>query len=113
MSINKQELTKLYYQISEVASMFNLSTSTLRYWESEFSNIRPKKSRRGERTYQKKDIIEVERIFTLVKKRGFTIEGAKKELLSQRTADKNDHKKEVIKKLIDLRSKLNSLLDRL
>ncbi len=113
LAINKQELTKLYYQIGEVAALFGLSTSTLRYWESEFSNIKPKKNRRGERSYQKKDITEVDRVYTLVKERGFTIEGAKKELATAAGQSGQDEKAAVIKKLKEIRKRMSNLLDSL
>jgi len=74
------ELTKLYYTISEVADMFEVSTSLLRYWETEFPSLKPKKDRRGDRKFQVKDIKELQQIHHLVKERGFTLEGAKKEL---------------------------------
>ncbi len=76
----KKELTKLYYSIGEVSDMFGVSNSLIRYWESEFSILKPSKNRKGDRQFRVKDIQVLERIFTLVKERGFTLEGAKKEL---------------------------------
>jgi DNA-binding transcriptional MerR regulator len=73
-------LTKLYYTIGEVAKMFDVSHSLIRYWESEFKTLKPQKTSRGDRKFTKKEIEELARIYTLVKERGFTIEGAKKEL---------------------------------
>lgn len=60
--------------------MFEVSTSLLRYWETEFPSLKPKKDRRGDRKFQVKDIKELQQIHHLVKERGFTLEGAKKEL---------------------------------
>jgi DNA-binding transcriptional MerR regulator len=100
------ELTKLYYSIGEVADMFNVSASLIRYWESEFTMLRPKKNRKGDRQFTKKDIQYLERIFTLVKERGFTLEGAKKEL---RRKKRPSDQSEVISKLKSLRSKLITL----
>lgn len=89
ITMNKQEqnmltlpenLTKLYYSIGEVSEMFGLSNSLLRYWEGEFSELKPKKNRKGDRQFTQKDIAVVVTIHNLVKERGFTIDGAKKEL---------------------------------
>ena len=107
--ISAKELTKLYYSISEVSNMFGLSNSTLRYWETEFSNLKPKKNRNGDRAYTKKDIQELERIFFLVKNKGFTIDGAKKEL-KQKT---QDPRAAAIKQLESLKAKMEKLLDEL
>jgi DNA-binding transcriptional MerR regulator len=100
------ELTKLYYSIGEVAEMFNVSASLIRYWESEFTMLRPKKNRKGDRQFTKKDIDYLERIYTLVKERGFTLDGAKKELRSRKTPL---NKKALINKLNTLRSKIEDL----
>jgi len=89
--------------------MFGLSNSTLRYWETEFSNLKPKKNRYGDRAYTKKDIQEIERIFFLVKNKGFTIDGAKKELKQ----NKQEPKVAAIKQLESLKAKLEKLLGEL
>ena len=89
--------------------MFGLSNSTLRYWETEFSNLKPKKNRNGDRAYTKKDIQEIERIFFLVKNKGFTIDGAKKELKQK----KQESKTAAIKQLESLKAKMEKLLDEL
>lgn len=74
------ELTKLYYSIGEVADMFGVNTSLLRFWEKEFPQLHPKKNQRGKRLYSPKDIETFKLIYHLVKERGFTIEGARKKL---------------------------------
>ena len=71
------ELTKNYYSIGEVAKMFDLNTSALRFWEKEFSELKPKKNSRGIRKYTPKNIEIIGKIHYLVKERGFTIKGAK------------------------------------
>jgi len=78
--IDNRELTKLYYSIGEVAEMFDVSTSLIRYWETEFKNLKPQKSKRGDRKFTVKDIKELEKIYTLVKEKGYTLLGAQKEL---------------------------------
>ncbi len=107
--ISLENLTKLYYSISEVSKMFGLSNSTLRYWETEFTNLKPKKNRHGDRAYTKKDIQDIERIYFLVKQKGFTIEGAKNELKHK----KQHTNKSVVDRLKRLRKEMIHLLDRL
>ena len=60
--------------------MFDVAKSLLRYWETEFKEIQPRKDRGGTRRYTAKDIEKIDRIYDLVKIRGFTIEGARKEI---------------------------------
>lgn len=107
--ISTEELTKLYYAISEVSKMFGVSNSTLRYWETEFNSLKPKKNRHGDRAYTKKDIQDIERIYFLVKQKGFTIEGAKNELKQKKSISKSAP----IDKLKKLKKEMKALLDRL
>jgi DNA-binding transcriptional MerR regulator len=78
--IQISELSKLYYSIGEVADMFEVSPSLIRYWESEFSILKPNKNAKGDRRYTKQNIEHLQLVFHLVKEKGFTLEGAKKEL---------------------------------
>jgi DNA-binding transcriptional MerR regulator len=80
MAINLNELTKLYYTIGEVAEMFNVSKSLIRFWESEFDLLRPHKNSKGDRRFTKQNISQFNTIYHLVKERGFTLDGAKNEL---------------------------------
>lgn len=77
---------KTYYSIREVCNRTNLEPHVLRYWESEFSILRPKKNRAGNRAYRKKDIETVLNIKHLLYKEQYTIPGARKKL----TVLKND-----------------------
>lgn len=104
----QKELTKLYYSIGEIAEMFDVSNSLIRYWESEFPQLHPKKNRRGDRQYMVKDIQVIEKIYTLVKERGFTLDGAKKELKSK-TTDTIDQRQDIIDKLNGIKSSLIDL----
>ena len=70
------EWTKRYYSIGEVAEIFEVNTSTLRFWEKEFPELRPKKNERGVRKYTPENMEAVRRIYHLVKERGFTLKGA-------------------------------------
>ena len=111
--VSTKELTKLYYSISEVSKMLGLSNSTLRYWESEFKILKPKKNRHGERAYTKKDIETVLRIFTLVKERGFTIDGAKKEISQAKKNPVITDNHAIIEKLSAIKTKMEALLKEL
>lgn len=71
------EIKKLYYRIGEVAEMFHVNTSLIRYWESEFPVLRPRKSTKGNRLFTERDIRYLQVIYDLVKVKGMTIQGAK------------------------------------
>jgi DNA-binding transcriptional MerR regulator len=75
---------KTYYSISEVCSLTGLEPHVLRYWETEFSQLRPKKNRAGNRAYREKDIEVVKYIKQLLYEEQFTIPGAKKRLAEPR-----------------------------
>ena len=77
---------KLYYSISEVAEMFNENVSTLRFWEKEFEELKPFKNKKGTRYFTKEDIKTFQTIFYLVKEKGFTLQGAKEKLKSDKLA---------------------------
>jgi len=76
----EKEIEKLYYSIGEVAKMFGVTTSLVRYWENEFVILKPKKNRKGNRLFTQKDLANLKIIYHLLKERGFTLEGAKKKL---------------------------------
>ncbi len=78
------QLTKHYYSIGEVSKMFGVATSLIRYWETEFKILNPKKNKNGERQFTTYDIDTINSIYNLVKLRGFTLEGAAKELKSSK-----------------------------
>ena len=71
---------KLYYSISEVAEHYDVSQSLLRYWETEFTAIRPKRNKKGTRFYTQKDLDQIGLIYHLVKEKGFTLNGAKDQI---------------------------------
>lgn len=68
---------KLYYSISEVGAFFNLNPSSLRYWETEFKHITPRKNKKGDRFYTVTEIKKLQLIYFLLRQRKYTIEGAK------------------------------------
>tara|TARA_Y100001954_G_C15393648_1_gene399260 strand:- start:241 stop:573 length:333 start_codon:yes stop_codon:yes gene_type:complete len=102
---------KLYYTIGEVAEMFDVNTSLIRYWEKEFDIIKPQKNKKGNRLFTKKDVDNFYIIYHLVKERGFTLQGAKDKLKENpedtaKTADVIKSLTEIKAYLLDLKSKL-------
>jgi DNA-binding transcriptional MerR regulator len=75
-----KETKKVYYSIGEVAKLFNVNTSLIRFWEKEFDIIQPQKNKKGNRQFTQKDIDNFHIIYHLVKERGFTLQGAKDKL---------------------------------
>ena len=80
MPYKEKEIEKLYYTIGEVAQMFNVNTSHIRFWSKEFEVIRPATNKKGNRLYTQTDIDNFKKIYHLVKEKGFTLKGAKTEL---------------------------------
>ncbi len=105
MSYNPDKELKLYYSISEVAEMFGVPESLLRYWEKMFpENITPKKAGRGVRQYRKEDIEDIRIIYHLVKEKGMTLAGAKQTLKKNKTGTVQSS--EVIARLKSIREEL-------
>ena len=80
LALNKDKNLKLYFSISEVAQMFDVNESTLRFWEKEFDQIRPRKTGKGTRSYRQEDIDAIRLVYHLVKERGMTLAGARQKL---------------------------------
>ena len=111
MQINNEELTKLYYSIGEVAEMFGVSKSLIRFWEAEFETLRPHKNSKGDRRFTKQNILQFKVIYELIKERGFTIKGAKQELKENK--EKYENRARAIETLSRIRGFLNHLKDEL
>jgi DNA-binding transcriptional MerR regulator len=80
-----EDSRKLYYSIGEVADIFHVNESLLRFWEKEFpTTIKPKKNAKGTRSYTKEDIESVRMIYFMVKEKGMTLAGAKKRLKEEK-----------------------------
>lgn len=80
---------KAYYGIGEVAEMFKVNISQIRYWENEFDILEPKKNRKGDRFFRPVDIKNLQLIHDLIRRRKFTMEGAKEFLKKNRKAKEN------------------------
>ena len=78
---------KLFYSMGEVAEMFAVNASLIRHWESQFSVIRPKRNKKGNRLFSPQDVENLKLIYHLVKERGMTLEGAKKALKQKPAAE--------------------------
>lgn len=100
--VTSEDLKKLYYTIGEVADMFEVNASLIRFWEKEFSIIQPKKNKKGNRLFTPKDIENFNKIYDLVKIKGYTLDGAKRELKSRKG-----------KTLISTTSNLEDIINRL
>ena len=100
---------KIYYSIGEVAVMFDVNTSLIRFWEKEFDIIKPKKNKKGNRLFTRDDIKNLRLIHHLVKERGYTLRGAKETLKSN--PDFVDKNAEVIDSLMKIRQQLEELKD--
>lgn len=108
MALNTNKNLKLYYSIKEVAAMFDLNESTLRYWETEFPYLKPKTTGPNKvRQYSEKDIEQIRLIHNLVKVRGFKIAAARKMINANR--DGADRKAEVLTRLMGVRDDLQAL----
>lgn len=103
-------LRKLYYSISEVAELTGLEPHVLRFWESEFDRLHPKKNRAGNRAYTASDIEVVKRIQRLLRDEKYTIEGARLALTHELRGERRPSG-ENRRQLNELRGFLTEMLD--
>ncbi|PQJ69207.1 MerR family transcriptional regulator [Polaribacter butkevichii] len=102
---------KRYYKIGEVAKAFNVNTSLIRFWEKEFDIIKPKKNAKGNRLFTQEDIKNFKLIFSLVKERGFTLEGAKQKL--KQNPESTIHNQDIINRLESVKAELIKIKNQL
>jgi DNA-binding transcriptional MerR regulator len=98
---------KLYYSIGEVAGMFNVNASLIRFWEKEFSILKPQKNKKGNRLFTSRDIENFRLIYHLVKEKGYTIQGAREYLSKNRS--EGEKNQDVVKTLQEIRQFLVDL----
>jgi len=101
---------KQYYSIGDVAAMFKENTSLIRYWENEFSILKPKKNKKGDRFFRPADIKNLKMIYHLLRERKYTIEGAKEFIKNNKAAGE---KHEMIESLEKIKSFLIELKNNL
>ena len=113
MPYKEKKIEKKYYSIGEVAAMFKVAASLIRFWEKEFDILNPRKNHKGNRQYTNADILNFKLIFHLVKEKGYTLQGAKEFLKEHKNQpqleEKTDMKESLLKLkgfLIELREKL-------
>lgn len=106
-----EEIKKKYYSIGEVASMLEVKPSLIRFWESEFPQLKPRKNRKGNRIYTEKEIDQLKQIYYLVKVRKYTLKGAK-EKLKQNPKDL-EYEQKTRETLLNVRSFLEELKNNL
>lgn len=104
MPYREQKIEKLYYTIGEVAKMFDVNTSLIRFWEKEFDIIKPKRNKKGNRLFTKSDVENFYIIYHLVKERGLTLDGAKKKMKENKEDTINNF--EVVKSLTHIKQLL-------
>jgi len=97
---------KLFYSMGEVAEMFDVNASLIRHWESQFSVIRPKRNKKGNRLFSPRDVENLKLIYHLVKERGMTLEGAKKALRQQPAEGGMERDAELMERLQRIRALL-------
>ncbi len=107
--MKRDPLDKKYYRISEVAELLNIPQSTLRFWEKEFTMLKPYRDSKGNRYYSPRDIEILKMIHYLVKERGLKIEAALAELRSNRQGV--EKRFEVIERLKSIRDQLNGMIN--
>ena len=106
-----EESLKLYYSIGEVADMFGVNTSLIRFWEKEFDVIKPHKNKKGNRQFTKADVDNFHLIYHLVKEKGMTLKGAQQQLKNRK--DVTELHFEVIKRLKGIKDELLSIKNQL
>ncbi len=102
---------KMFYTIGEVADMFQVNASLIRFWEKEFPIIKPKKNAKGNRLFRPEDIKNLQIIYHLVNEQGMTLKGAKKRI--QNNKEGTQQNIEIINKLTAIKQKLLAIQEHL
>ena len=103
--LNTDKELKLYYSIAEVADMFGVNASLLRFWEKEFPQISPRTTGRGIRQYRKEDVETIGLIYHLVKEKGLTLPGARQRLKDNKEATVRNY--EIKEELLAIKKELD------
>jgi DNA-binding transcriptional MerR regulator len=104
---------KVYFTIGDVAAIFKVNTSLIRFWESEFPMLKPHKNTRGERKFTRKDLSIIAQIYKLVKEEGFTLDGARKQFKTSKTSENKDTENEILQRLQHLKNAILQWKDEL
>lgn len=109
MPYKEKKVEKLFYSIGEVAEMLNVPVSTIRFWENEFDILKPRKNKKGNRLFTAPDIKNLKIIYHLVKEKGMTLAGTKKQLTLK--WEETEYKYEISQSLQKIRSMLLEIRD--
>ena len=113
MPYKEKEIKKLFYTIGEVAEMFDVNVSHIRFWTNEFTTLKPSKNNKGNRLYTGEDLEKLKKIHELVKVQGFTLKGARARLKEEKKEVKGNEPlikslQKIRKSLLEIHSKLEA-----
>ena len=113
MPYKEKDIKKLFYTIGEVAEMFDVNVSHIRFWTNEFTTLKPSKNNKGNRLYTPEDIVKLKKIHELVKVQGFTLKGARAKLKEEKKEVKGNEPlvkslQKIRKSLLEIHSKLEA-----
>lgn len=111
MPYKEREISKMYYTMGEVAILFDVNQSLIRFYEKEFDILQPKKNKKGNRYFTPEDIENLKIIFHLIRDKGYTLTGAKDYLKNNMADSKDSHR--VISSLENLKKFLIEVRDQL
>lgn len=111
MPYKEKEITKRYYSMGEVTDLFEVNASLIRYYDKEFDILNPKKNKKGNRLFTQADIDNLKIIFHLIREKGYTLQGAKDYLKSNKKEAQENQR--VIESLEKLKSFLLEVRDSL
>lgn len=111
MPFHEPEIEKHFYSIGEVADMFEVNASLIRFWEKEFSHIKPYKNKKGNRLFTRENIDQVALVYHLVKERGMTLKGARQKIKDNKADAVHEH--ELVKRLNTIKSLLLEIREEL
>jgi DNA-binding transcriptional MerR regulator len=111
MPYKEREISKMYYTMGEVAALFDVNQSMIRFYEKEFDILQPKKNKKGNRYFTPEDIENLKIIFNLIREKGYTLNGAKEYLKSNISGTKDNQR--VISSLENLKKFLIEVRDEL
>jgi DNA-binding transcriptional MerR regulator len=101
------KIEKVYFTIGEVAELFEVNASLIRFWEKEFDFFHPHKNKKGNRLFTKQDIDKIRLIYHLVKEKGYTLQGAREKIMNNR--EDVDRQVEIVDSLKRIKSFLLEL----
>ena len=111
MPYKEREISKLYYTMGEVAAMFDVNTSLIRFYEKEFDVLKPKKNKKGNRLFTPEDLENLRVIFHLIRDKGYTLNGAKDHLKNNLSETKDSQR--IITSLENLKNFLLEVRDQM